>query len=56
MDEFSLPQHQSTLTQNDFSTKRGVTKFKTTLDIENYYAIASMHEQMLNSRADLILL
>jgi len=49
MDEFSHPQHQSTLTQNDLSTKRGVTKFKTTLDIENY-AIASMHEQMLNSR------
>ena len=50
MDEFSPPQQQSTLMQNDFSTNRGVTKFKTTLDIENY-AIASMHEQMLNSRA-----
>ena len=50
MDEFSPPQQQSTLTQNDFSTKRGVTNFKTTLDIESY-AIASMHEQMVKSRA-----
>lgn len=50
MDEFSPPQQQSTLTQNDFSTKRGVPNFKTTLDIESY-AIASMHEQMVKSRA-----
>ena len=50
MDDFSPPQQQSTLTQNDFSTKRGAANFKDTIDIENC-AIISMHEHMLKSRA-----
>ena len=51
MGDFTPSQQQSTLTQNDFSTNRGVTKFKTVLDIESYY-IASIHKpNMLSSRA-----
>ena len=49
MSDFTPTQQQSTLTQNEFSTNRGVTKFKTALDIESY-TIASMREHMLSSR------
>ena len=50
MDDFSPPQQQSTLTQNDFSTKRGAANFNDTIDIENC-AIVIMHEHMLKDRA-----
>ena len=50
MGNFTSSQQQSMLTQKDFSTNRGVTKFKTALDIKSY-TIASMYKHMLSSRA-----
>jgi len=50
MDQFLSPPKQSTLTQNVFSTDKGVTRYKTTLDIESY-AIKSMHESLMNGHA-----
>lgn len=47
MGDFAPPQQQSTLMQNNFSTNRGVTEFKSIINIENY-DIASMPKQMMN--------
>ena len=50
MDQFSSPPKQLTLTQNNFSTNKGVTQYNTSLDIESY-AINHMHETLMKSRA-----